>query len=121
VIKTCYNNGQKERLCLIIDKCRRQKLCKGAQKILAVRPQGLKNPLARRLGLVISTFGLAEIISCMPDGLVKKYISDISSNNKTLNAQIVRPEMTKFKIFTEKIFILWKLHSKILVGDKNLL
>jgi hypothetical protein len=26
VIKTCYNNGQKERLCLIIDKCRRQKL-----------------------------------------------------------------------------------------------
>ena len=36
--------------------------------------QGLKNPLARRLGLVISTFGLAEIISCMPDGLVKIYI-----------------------------------------------
>ena len=32
--------------------------------------QGLKNPLARRPGLVISTFGLAEIISCMPDGLV---------------------------------------------------
>ena len=28
--------------------------------------------------------------------------------------------MTKFKIFTEKIFILWELHSKILVGDKNL-
>jgi hypothetical protein len=25
-------------------------------------------------GLVISTFGLAKIISCMPDGLVKKYI-----------------------------------------------
>jgi hypothetical protein len=36
--------------------------------------QGLKNPLARRPGLVISTFGLAEIIICMPDGLVKKYI-----------------------------------------------
>ena len=36
--------------------------------------QGLKNPLARRPGLVISTFGLAEIISCMPNGLVKKYI-----------------------------------------------
>ena len=36
--------------------------------------QGLKNPLARRPGLVISTFGLAEIICCMPDGLVKKYI-----------------------------------------------
>jgi hypothetical protein len=36
--------------------------------------QGLTNPLARRLGLVISTFGLAEIISCMPDGLVKIYI-----------------------------------------------
>jgi hypothetical protein len=34
--------------------------------------QGLKNPLARCPGLVISTFGLAEIISCMPDGLVKK-------------------------------------------------
>jgi hypothetical protein len=32
--------------------------------------QGLTNPLARRPGLVISTFGLAEIISCMPDGLV---------------------------------------------------
>jgi hypothetical protein len=25
---TCYNSGQKERLCLIIDQCRRQKLCK---------------------------------------------------------------------------------------------
>ena len=36
--------------------------------------QGLTNPLARRPGLVISTFGLAEIISCMPDGLVKIYI-----------------------------------------------
>ena len=34
----------------------------------------LTNPLARRPGLVISTFGLAEIISCMPDGLVKIYI-----------------------------------------------
>jgi hypothetical protein len=33
----------------------------------------------------------------------------------------VRPEMTKFKIFKEEIFILWELHSKILVGDKNLL
>jgi hypothetical protein len=29
--------------------------------------------------------------------------------------QIVRPEMMKFKIFKEKIFILWELHSKILV------
>jgi hypothetical protein len=38
VIKTCYNNGQKERLCLIIDKCRRQKLCKRAQKISAAAP-----------------------------------------------------------------------------------
>jgi hypothetical protein len=36
--------------------------------------QGFKNPLARRPGLVISTFGLAEIISCMPHGLVKIYI-----------------------------------------------
>jgi hypothetical protein len=36
--------------------------------------QGLTNPLARRPGLVISTFGLAEIIGCMPDGLVKIYI-----------------------------------------------
>jgi hypothetical protein len=36
--------------------------------------QGLTNPLARCPGLVISTFGLAEIISCMPDGLVKIYI-----------------------------------------------
>jgi hypothetical protein len=38
VLKTCYNNGQKERLCLIIDKCRRQKLCKRVQKILAAAP-----------------------------------------------------------------------------------
>jgi hypothetical protein len=38
VIKTCYNNGQKERLCLIIDKCRRQKLCKRAQNISAAAP-----------------------------------------------------------------------------------
>jgi hypothetical protein len=36
--------------------------------------QGLKNPLARRPGLVISTFGLADVIGCMPDGLVKIYI-----------------------------------------------
>ena len=27
--------------------------------------------------------------------------------------------MTKFKIFKEEIFILWELHSKILVGDTN--
>jgi hypothetical protein len=27
--------------------------------------------------------------------------------------------MTKFKMFRDKIFILWELHSKILVGDKN--
>jgi hypothetical protein len=38
VIKPCYDNGQKERLCLIIDKCRRQKLCKRAQKISAAAP-----------------------------------------------------------------------------------
>ena len=36
--KNFYNNGQKERLCLIIDKCRRQKLCKRAQKISAAAP-----------------------------------------------------------------------------------
>ena len=44
----------------------------------SIRPvithQGLINPLARRPGLVISTFGLAEINSCMPNGLVKIYI-----------------------------------------------
>ena len=33
-----HNDGQKERLCLIIDKCRHQKLCKRAQKILAATP-----------------------------------------------------------------------------------
>jgi hypothetical protein len=44
VIKTCYNNGQKERLCLIIDKCRRQKLCKRAQKISAAAPSVISNP-----------------------------------------------------------------------------
>ena len=47
--------------------------------------------------------------------LIAKYGIDI---------QIVRPEMTKFKMFREKVnmdFILWELHSKILVGDKNLL
>ena len=37
-------------------------------------PQGLKNPLVRCPELVISTFGSAEIISCMPDRLVNKYI-----------------------------------------------
>ena len=46
--------------------------------------QGLKNPLAQRPGLVISTFGLAEIISCMPDGLVKN-ISDI---DKLVNIRV---------------------------------
>ena len=44
--------------------------------------------------------------------LIAKYGIDI---------QIVSPEMTKFKIFKEEIFILWELHSKILVGDKNVL
>ena len=44
--------------------------------------------------------------------LIAKYGIDI---------EIVRPEMTKFKMFREKILILWELHSKILVGDKNLL
>ena len=47
--------------------------------------QGLKNPLARHPGLVISTFGLAEIISCMPDGLVKIYISDV---DKLVNIRV---------------------------------
>jgi hypothetical protein len=53
VIKTCYNNGQKERLCLIIDKCRSQKLCKRAQKISAAAPLRVMasryNPCAIRL------------------------------------------------------------------------
>jgi hypothetical protein len=30
---------------------------------------------------------------------------------------VALPEMTKFKIFKEEIFILWELHSKILVGS----
>ena len=40
-----------------------------------------------------------------------------------IDIQIVRPEITKFKMFRGKltwIFILWELHSKILVGDKIL-
>jgi hypothetical protein len=32
---------------------------------------GVKNSTSP--GLIISTFGLAEIIDCIPDGLVKKY------------------------------------------------
>jgi hypothetical protein len=32
-----------------------------------------------------------------------------------IDIQIVRPEMTIFKMFREKFFILWELHSKILV------
>jgi hypothetical protein len=47
--------------------------------------------------------------------LIAKYGIDI---------QIVRPEMTKFKMFRDKVnmdLFLWELHSKILVGDKNLL
>ena len=47
--------------------------------------QELKYPLARRPGLVISTFGLAEIITCMPDRLIKKNISDI---DKLVNIRI---------------------------------
>jgi hypothetical protein len=41
-----------------------------------------------------------------------------------IDIQIVRPEMMKFKIIRGKltwIFTLFELHSKILVGDKNLL
>jgi hypothetical protein len=45
----------------------------------------IKYPLVRRSGLVISTFGLAEIITCMPDGLIKKNISDI---DKLVNIRI---------------------------------
>ena len=41
---------------------------------LVIATRGLTNPLARRPGVVISTFGLAKIISCMPDGIVKIYI-----------------------------------------------
>jgi hypothetical protein len=37
-----YGNGQKERLCLIIDKCRRQKLCKQAQIISVAAPLRVK-------------------------------------------------------------------------------
>ena len=40
--------------------------------------------------------------------------------NYGIDIQIVRPDMTKFKMFREKFFILWELYSKILVGDKNL-
>ena len=47
--------------------------------------QELKYPLARCPGLVISTFGLAEIITCMPDRLIKKNISDI---DKLVNIRI---------------------------------
>jgi hypothetical protein len=38
-----------------------------------------------------------------------------------IDIQIVRPEMTKFKMFRDKIFILWELHSEILVGDVNVM
>ena len=48
MIKTCYNNGQKERLCLIIDKFRRQKLCKRAQKISAAAPLRTRVTLASK-------------------------------------------------------------------------
>jgi hypothetical protein len=44
VIKAYYNSGQMERLCLIIDKCRRQKLCKRAQTILAAAPLRVMAP-----------------------------------------------------------------------------
>ena len=50
------------------------KYCRTGILLSASPWQGLTNPLARRPGLVISTFGLAEIIGCMPDGLVKIYI-----------------------------------------------
>jgi hypothetical protein len=62
-----------------------------------------------------------------PDGVAPRILRSVSQclvSPLTLlfnQFQIVRPEMTKFKIFKEKIFILWELHSKILVGDKNLL
>jgi hypothetical protein len=39
--------------------------------VVVIHVQGLKNPLARPPGQVIYKFGLAEIISCMPDGLKK--------------------------------------------------
>ena len=64
--------------CLLMDRDEMSNLYRGppidASYQVSVHLQGLKNPLARCPGLVISTFGLAEIISCMPDGLVKIYI-----------------------------------------------
>ena len=68
MIKTCYNNGQKERLCLIIDKCRRQKLCKRAQKISAAAPLRVMasryNPCeqASILGFIELEFALEQTI-----------------------------------------------------------
>ena len=55
--------------------------------------QGSKNPLARHPGLVISTFGLAEIISCMPDGLVKIYIGYWQTCHKTASTNDSLPEI----------------------------
>ena len=46
---------------------------------------GVKKSPSPTPGLVISTFGLAEIISCMPDGLVKIYISNI---DKLVNIRV---------------------------------
>jgi hypothetical protein len=80
VIKTCYSNGQKERLCLIIDKCRRQNGC------------------GKRL------INLNKIVAAF-----EKHIF------------LSQTDLTEIQNFQREDFILWELHSKILVGDKNLL
>jgi hypothetical protein len=54
--------------------------------LIPLEAQGLKNPLARRPGLVISTFGLAEIISCMPGGLVKIYIGNVGQKEDFMHS-----------------------------------
>jgi hypothetical protein len=57
-------HGQKERVCLIIDKCRRQKLCKRAQKISAAAP--LRVMASRYYSVTPVIHGITMIVNNFP-------------------------------------------------------
>jgi hypothetical protein len=66
--------------------------------------------------------GMFTIFRKAPPSVVSGYGKrSINLNKVVANFEKHMLEMTKFKIFKEEIFILWELHSEILVGDKNLL
>jgi hypothetical protein len=109
VIKTCYNNGQKERLCLIIDKCRRQKLCKRAQKISAAAPLRVmyKITVERCNGFLVTVpqiFDKVKSVTLWSAKKKRKRTIKGSSNNKTLNARLLMTPLSQSVLLWTLLF-----------------